>query len=469
MIKTIQKIFLLLIIPTTLCYAQNSDNIIRVKGEQMNGYSVNGEIVREVKGNVIITQGNVIINCDNAIQYISKNEVKLIGNVVIKQDSITITTARGYYYGDIKKSVSDTSIKLDDGKVVLTANRGNYLFNDHIAFFRDSVKLKDSVSVLTSDSLRYFKDEDRMYAFSNVTIADSENTIKADSLEHFRDKRITFADQNVKIFNPENNLTMFGNHLEDYPEQHFTLVTERPLLMQIDTSYVKETDSLRTNEEIADSTMKIDTLFIKSVTMEAYRDSLSIFKAIDSVKISRGDFASQNDFTLYKKDDGQIITYKLSDSTAQPILWYEDTQLTGDSVTIFLADNRINSLKVNNNSFIISQDENNPRRFNQMSGDSVKMSFENSKLNRTDVWGNFFSIYYQYDNEEPNGLTKSSSQNAVILFEQNKVNEIRLYLSPNSEYYPEILVKGKEDSFILSRYVAFKQKPGKLLFLIRLN
>ena len=72
-----------------------------------------------------------------------------------------------------------------------------------------------------------------------------------------------------------------------------------------------------------------------------------------------------------------------------------------------------------------------------------------------------FSIYFQYDGETPNGVTKSSAKNAAIMFKDNKVDEIRLYGAPNSEYYPERLVKGKADSFVLAKYIAYKKKPTK--------
>jgi hypothetical protein len=39
-----------------------------------------------------LTQGDVIITCQKAIQYISRNDAELIGNVVVRQDSLIIET-----------------------------------------------------------------------------------------------------------------------------------------------------------------------------------------------------------------------------------------------------------------------------------------------------------------------------------------------------------------------------------------
>jgi len=91
------------------------------------------------------------------------------------------------------------------------------------------------------------------------------------------------------------------------------------VLLQIDTIYTSEDDSVES--------FRIDSLIIKCEVMEGIRDSASIFKATDSVKIIRGTFASVNDFTLYLKTDEKIIIEKISDEGERPILWYENMLL----------------------------------------------------------------------------------------------------------------------------------------------
>ena len=464
--KLFNKIFLFIIILNVVIYSQEKENstennFIQVRGDSLVGRTVDGEMIREVYGNVNITQGNILITCLKAVQYISRNEAELTGDVVIKQDSVTITTQHGFYYGDTRTSVSDVPVKLDDGKIILTALKGNYFFNEKKAYFENNVVLKDSITKLRADSLSYYKDENRIKAISNVEIQDTSNIIYADTLEYFRDSRISVADNNVRIINRGNNIEIFGNHLEDYPEKKFTLINQKPVLIQVDTTYVQNNNQESPVVSKPDSSIKIDTLVIRSKIMESYRDSSNTFKAIDSVTIIRGNFASENDYTLYLKSEDKIITNKPDSSVNQPILWYENSQLTGDSVVIGLENNKIKFLKVRNNSFIISQNETDSARFDQTSGDSVLMEFENSLLNTTTIYKNVLSIYYQYDSGEPNGLTKSSSQKAVIYFKDKKVDEIRMYGSPNTEYYPENMILGKEKEFILPKYIPFKVKPGK--------
>ncbi len=116
------------------------------------------------------------------------------------------------------------------------------------------------------------------------------------------------------------------------------------------------------------------------------------------------------------------------------------------------------------NAILISQDSTFKFRFNQMSGDTINLGFKDSKLSQTKVFGNVLSIYYMFEEEEPNGLLKSSAQQIVINFENSKVSEVKLFGSPISEYHPENLVVNNEKSFTLPSFFLYTNKPDKHVF-----
>jgi len=470
MFKYTSITFVVLTLFLSISYAQQNDDYITVVGKKMIGKTVNGAAIREVSGDVVVTQGNIRITCNQAIQYISNNNAELIGNVILTQDSLTITTDHGFYYGFEKKAESNSGVILNDKKVVLSADTGVYFFNLDKAYFRHNVKLFDTTTTLTSNKLTYYKNEDRMTAKGVVKIVNKESVITADSLEHFRNTRVTYAYKNVEIINSKNNVVIYGDHLEDYSNSSYTLVDLNPLLIQVDTIYYVHRDSLadKTDKQITES-FKLDTLIMKSQKMEAFRDSSNIFKATDSVKIVRDKFASINDLTIYYREDQKIITKKVGEDGKQPILWYENSQLTGDSVTIFIRDNVIRLLDVDRNAFLLSQDSTYKDRFNQLSGNRIEVEFTDGDISKTEVFGGVHSIYYLFEDHTPNGLTMSSSESATINFENRKVSTVRLYGSPSSEYYPEIKVKGKELSFTLPRYVFHKNRPTKDELISQLN
>lgn len=452
-----KKLLLLLSILFIFSAGENlfcqQNELIKVIGDSLIGKTVNGELLREVYGNVVLSQGDVIITCNKAIQFLSRNEAELIGNVIAKKDTLTIKTEKGFYFGNLGKTKSTSGVFLDDKKVILTADSGEYYFNEDRAFFQTNVKLFDTLTTLTSDQLTYFQKEDRALAISNVKIIDAENEIIADTLIHFRNSKITFAFNNVRIKNLKNNTEIFGEHLEDYRDRGYSLIDVNPLLVQVDTSYIKNADSTET--------LNLDTLFIKSELMEAFRDSSNKFVAKGSVNILKNQFASKNDFTIFNRDKDQIIIQKDNPESRQPVIWNDNSQLTGDSLTIYLVKNKITRLDADGKAFMLSQNNFFEERYDQSSSETLKIYFIDSKIDRTEFFGNVYSIYYLYEKDKPNGLTKSNSKDAVILFDENAVSEVKLYGNPASEYYPEKQVIGNEKSYLLPRFIIVEDRPTK--------
>jgi len=438
-----------LLLSTCFGFAQEANKTITVTGQELIGSVQNGESIREVNGDVVLTQGNVVITCNKAIQYLARNDAKLIGNVIVTQDTLTIYTDEGFYYGNERRTFSDKGVKLDDKKVILTATVGEYFFNEDKADFRRNVKLFDTISTLTSDRLLYFRREDRAIAFGNVKIADKENIIYADSLIHFRKVEESHGFGNINIKNKTNHSTILGGHMEDYRARNYSLIDSLPLLIQIDTTFS------------GDTVKTIDTLLIKSKVMKAYRDTSNRFIAIDSVEILRGEFASKNDYTIYFRDEENIITNKTGDESAQPVLWFENSQLSGDSVKIFLKERQIQKIDIINNTLIASYNENFRQRFDQISGDTIMLFFDSTGIKRNEVYSNVLSIYYLYDDQEPSGLMKASAQSSLMNFDQKKIISVKLFGTPNSEYHPETIIQGKEKEYFLPSFILFENRPEK--------
>ena len=442
-----KNIIILFIFITLQIFAQDKHKQITITGDSLKGKLIEGENFREVIGNVVITQDDVIITCLKAIQNISKNSAVLIGNVVVKQDSVVITTEKGNYYGNEKITTSDTLVHLQNNSTNLIANTGLYNFETKIAEFNGDVLFYDSVTTLRSQKLIYEKEIEKIIATKNVEVSDSVSKINADSLIHFRTTKLSEGYGNVKIYSKENNVTISGKQLLDDKQNNISKIFGDPFLIQI--------------EALSDSTY--DTLYIQSKYMEAKSDSGSKLIAIDSVKIIRGDFLSNNDYTIYDKAVEEITILKQNEKPV-PILWYENTQITGDSLYIHLDSSKIKNVEIIKNAIMISQDSVYQFRYNQMSGDTIYLYFNDGDLSQTNVNGNVLSIYYLFDEKEPNGLLKSSGEKFKIFIADNKVTDVKLYGSPVSEYHPENLVKGNEKSFTLPTFILYSNKPDKKKF-----
>lgn len=423
---------------------------MQVTGDKLVGKKVNGENVREVNGNVIIIQGAVRINCDQAIQYLDRNEAELIGNVVVTQDSIIIKTSRGYYYGNTKVSYSKAGVFLTDGHIQLNSKNGYYYFDEKRSHFFENVKLKDEVSNLSSDRLNYYDNDDKAVAAGNVQISDTASTIFADSLIHFRNTKETFGFNNIRIYNPSRRLAIFGQKLEDYGKKDYSKITGEPFLIRMDTT----------------STGELDTVMISAKVLESYDDSTKKLIATDSVKIVRKKFASVNGQTFYYQNGDKIETFRREGDELPPVFWNDNAQLVADSINIFVKDNQLDWILMRANASIISQNEKIKERFDQISGKNIKLFFGKDGLDRTVIEGNVLSIYYMYEKGEPNGLLKSSGENAKMFFKDKSISDVRFYNKVLSEYHPENMIKGKEKDFTIPTFRLFSNRPTKesLLF-----
>lgn len=407
------------LLPLSNSHAQEQ-SIRLIHADSLVGYNSGGDSFRDLVGHVVMQRENTILNCDRAVQNMSQDIVDLYGNVRVEDDTLTLRTKQGRYFGKTNLVASDSGVYLNDRRRTLTADRGTYDSDTKVAQFFGNVFVHDSASQLTSDRLVYYRNEEK-----------------------------TFADVNVKIKSLENNVTVRGFHFEDYSKKNYSLVTGEPLLVQIDTS----------------SDGKIDTLMITSLMMEAYRDSAHVpsgserFIANDSVQVIRGSLSAHCGHGIYLSKDSMVVLQK------QPIVWYEDNQLTGDSVTVYIRDRKISRVDVNGNAFAVSQSDSVfADRYNQLKGKKLAMYLTDRKVDHIIVENNATSLYYLYDKNKPNGVNSVSGDRVVMYFKDGKIERIAVISGVEGNYYPEKLVKNRVGSYDLAGFTYHKNRPDRTAF-----
>ncbi|MBD3411097.1 MAG: hypothetical protein GF419_12940 [Ignavibacteriales bacterium] len=433
---------------------------ITVTGETLKGTTLDGEAIREVIGDVVLTQGDVVVTCDKAIHFLDRNDARLVGDVVAVQRNLTIRTPEGFYYGDERRAYSNAGVELDDKKVVLTAEEGEYFFDDKIAIFVDSVRLYDTATTLDAARLLYYRGDDRAVATGDVRARDSVNTIFADSLIHFRQSQVTYGYFNVQIQNREDDVFILGERLEDYRRQKYSVMRINAALVQLDSTVVADTIRADSASATVVDSVKVDTLVIRAEKLEAFRDSTNRYVAEDSVRMRRTDFASRNDRAVFYRSEDRILVVKLEERE-QPIMWYETAQLLGDSVVVELRENQIRRIDAVGDAMTASRPPDYPQRLDQISGEEMTMRFGDDGLERVEVSGEVKSIYYIYEDGAPNGVVKATASSAAILVEEGLVSVVKLYGDPDSEYHPERLARGAERTFLLPTFEEYREPPDK--------
>ena len=390
--------------------AQEKEIIVLKNADVLSGRNVNGEDLREFTGNVHLVQGNVLLWCDRAVQHLSLNEVELIGRVKVVRDTVTLTARRGMYYGDSKKADCEGAVRLETKHVILLADFGTY-----------------------------FTEEKRAFFHTNVRVIDSSTTINSDEMTYFEKERKAIAVHNVRVDNSANNIRIYGEYLEHFDSTRYTIVTQHPRMMQIDTS----------------SKGEIDTLAVKSIVMESYDDSTKRLIVTDSVAMVRGAMSAKCGWARYFTQKDLIEMRK------EPIVWYQDNQTTGDSISLHLSHGKLERATIKGRTFALSlSDSTYPSRYNQLTGRKIELFFREDKLDRMEVDQNAISLYFLYDGKDPNGCNKTSGDAITMTFAAGKIDQIRIVKGIEGIYYSENMIARDENKYNLDGFLLRRDRPA---------
>ena len=399
------------IIVQVAAFGQERKPIVLNYADSLVSRTIGGETARIVSGRVEFQQGNVIVRCDQATQFLQSNKVVLVGNVKVFREHVTVSADRGVYYGNERRMDSEGNVRLQDGDVVLLADFGTYYPEEHRGHFLGNVTVNDTASVIQADELTYYEEDDR-----------------------------TIAQRNVRFIDDKNRMVIFGQRLEHEGTRGYTRVTELPRLLQIDTT----------------AAGTVDTLVVTSRMMESIIDSTRRYIATDSVALVRGELASLSEMTTFYPEQDRITL------RGDPTMWYARTQVSGDSIDIFLRDRRAHRVVVMGRVFVISLgDTLYPQRFDQVTGETMTMTFYEDKIERIEVNTTATSLYFLYDEGKPNGLNRSSGDSIIISFSDGLLRDLTVIGGVQGQYFPENMVAERESEYNLVGFDWKENRPRK--------
>jgi hypothetical protein len=211
---------------------------------------------------------------------------------------------------------------------------------------------------------------------------------------------------------------------------------------------------------VAISIVEKDSMFIHGDTLLVTgKAKKRIVRTYHNVKIFKSDLQGKCDSIHTNQATGLTKMYR------NPVIWSDKNQITGD--TIYLKSNvdteKLDSLKVFNNAFIISKDSLSLDDFNQIKGRNMFGRFEENKLKSLLVKGNAESVYYNR-NEETNiieTITKEISSNIEFTFENGIVESIKYLTATEGKTYPPSMLP--EDVKKLKDFIWRESEQPKIM------
>ncbi len=431
---------------------------------------VPGAIV--LTGNVRIIHEGVRMTCNKAYHFSKANFVKAFGNVnMVQGDTLFMSSKYAEYNGNTKFAFATGNVNMRDPKMSLVTDTINFDRNSQEAYYNTYGTIRDQENTLTSKSGKYYLNQKKFQFTTAVVLNNPRQTIRTNHLDYYTNSGHAYVFGPSTIASANNTIYTTKGFYDTKKDEGKLLkgskIKYRDRLIEGDDIYYdRKLDFARAknNVKITDT---INNFIIKGHYAEVYKQKDSMFvtkKALvttlfekDSVyfhakrlvvtgkpqeRIIRG----YNNARFYKKDmSGKCdsIHYDqkkgLTQMIGKPVFWNGKNQMTGD-VMHLISDaktEKIDSLKVLNNAFIVSKDTIGTG-YNQVKGQNLFGKFKDNKLHEVDVVKNTEVVYYmRNDKNDLIGINKNVSSRINMILDGNTIETITFFTKPDGIIYPE--------------------------------
>jgi lipopolysaccharide export system protein LptA len=422
-------------------------------------------------GNVRINHDGILITCNKAYYFAEENYAKLFGDVqMVQGDTLFLNSQYAEYSGNEKKAFATGKPVLRSPDMTLTTDTINFDRSTQQVFYNSFGRIINKENTLTSNSGRYYVSEKKFQFLSAVTIANPKYVIKSNHVDYYNNSGHAYLFGPSTISSEKNFIyTEKGFYDSKKNTGHFlrkSFIRYEDRLIEGDSIFYNR------NNEFASATRNVkitDTVnkgIVKGHYGEVYKlkDSLMMTGRAVAINLVQNDsiYIHGKKLLVTGKKGNQIIrAFKngrffksdisgkcdsihsstknaLTQLIGRPVVWNGENQLTGDIIHL-IGDNKnekIDSLKVINNAFLISRDSLGTG-YNQAKGLNMYGKFKDNKLDYIDLIKNTEAIYYVYDDSTLTGIEKKISSRINITFDENKINVLTSYTNVESQMYPE--------------------------------
>lgn len=468
--KTLLLVFLLVCFGLNLSAAQERDKIeYSSERNQKKEKYPDALIFSKVDEQVQFSHEGIRVWCDNAIFYDEDNFFRAFGHVKMKQgDSITLNSDYAEYDGETKFAFASNNVRLKTDKIKLTTDT---LFFNRVkqeGFYRSGGTVRDTASTITSEIGRYFLDEERLSFRKDVVVNNPDYTIHSDHLDYFTESG------NAYLYGPS---TINGDKSKIYCERGFydtkrdkgyfvknskvfyknRILEGDSIYFDRDEAFASATNFIKVTDTINDSVLRghyaevfrdKDSLFITKralASMKQKKDSIHIHA--DTLKITgqpeQRNISGYYDVRMYKSNmSGRCDSIFLSEKTGvtdmmgSPVLWSEDSQMTGDTIRIINKPEteNLDSLSVFYNAFLVQEDS--LENFNQVKGKLMYGLFKDNKLDYIKFIKNTETIQYTFNDDGEYAINKAISSSIGIGFDDGEVRYIQYNTDAQNKMRP---------------------------------
>ncbi len=469
-------LLVILLLLSNVIVAQKKTTIHILNADKADYDERLGKDVQRLIGNVIMRQDSTYFYSDSAYFNEKTKFFDGFGNVhIIVNDSVNIYSKLLKYNGETKFAELFHDVILKDDSTTLNTQYMTYDRVGHLAtypnkgtttrndkklvskkgYYRDDIKVlyfrKDVVGTMpdykiVSDTLVYDTENEMMYFYGPTNIYNKENTLIGNYGWYNTETEFAYLDRRATLKNEEQSMTadtMYYNRKTGYAKALSDVVivdTTNKATLKGEYAELWEklgkcmiTDSLR-----AYYYEEVDTLFATADSMYVYFDTISNdvqrINAFYNVRFFRNDVQGKCDSLHYVIADSMVYM------RSNPVIWAEDTQMSGDLINIKVKGQAIENLVMYPNAFVIQQDS--IKGFNQVKGKEITIYFRDNDIDNMYNKGNAETIYWLRDDDGSLiGINISQSDEMDIKIKDREMSKIKHYNNIKETLYPEKQLK----------------------------
>lgn len=378
-----------------------------------------------LKGHVRLIQKDMVLVTDS-VTYDGRKAIGFYRNgatITSAKNNNTLTSKTGYYHARSKTLYFRGDVVLKNPDSELITDTLQYNINTETAHFvaPTLIKMKDTSEITTTNGW-YDTRLDRSGLFDRSVLRKKEKTISADTIYYDKKNANGTLYGNAWLYDTTQRTGLFGHYVFFDDKNENILLTRNPYM-------VKEFDK--------------DTFYLKADTISSYREitdtsEKATVKAFHHVQFLKGKMMGRADSLHYSETDSLIKFF------INPVLWNDQSQLTGNYMQAKIINNRIDNIYIEANSFIISQaDTTDSTTFNQIKGRNIHAWFSNEELNKIKVEGNGQTLYYVgEEGKKLSAVNRADCSDIILKMKQGKVDRITFIYQPDAvltpiDQYPE--------------------------------
>lgn len=318
-------------------------------------------------------------------------------------------------------SIDNAQYRVEGSKIVQNQNTNTADF-----FGPTTIINKNNPSnYVYTEKGQYKMTSKEVYLNKNSRIHYNGKILTGETMYYNQNTGFGTAKGNVMLDDPRENRFVKGGYGEIYELKDSAIITEKPYAVKI---------------------LKNDSIYFSAERILAYQKpnenhiKKSYLKAYHKARMFKSNAQARSDSLSFNETDGELHLIK------EPILWTGERQVTGEIIKAYFNTDKelMDSIKVINNALAISKVDslNLKDEFNQIKGKFMSVYLKNNEIQLIKVQENAQSITYA---ESENSKTKEMDRLGIALstcgeidalFQEKSVDIIACNIGANTDIYP---------------------------------